>query len=237
MAYHKVKKVLSLGQKERVKDVLKKIINQYIIQNYIGGGMKCEVYLGYDLLNKRNVAIKVLNNIQIAEQEAHVMKLYGKSKFLADFYDFFIKGDKAYIVMEYVRGQAFGGNFDSKGRKKDKKLSIEITINILKGLISLHDKTGFHHGDIRPKNVMIYKNHPQTIKIIDFNCSKKIDNVELVSKDIRDAARMCIYLINGTVPEPIHEVKIDDKKLKSILFRALNITTEDGYRSHQEFRN
>lgn len=220
-----------------MKDVLKKIINQYIIQDFIEGGMKCEVYLGYDRLNKRNVAIKVLNNIQIAEQEAYLMKLYGKTKFLADFYDFFIKEDRAYIVMEYVRGQTFGGNFDSKGQKKDKKLSVEITINILKGLISLHDKTGFNHGDIRPKNVMIYKDRPQTLKIIDFNCSKKIDNVELVMEDIHDTARMCIYLINGTVPEPIHEVKIDDKKLKSILLKAFNKPTEDGYRSLQEFMN
>jgi len=217
--------------------VSEKILNQYIVQDLIGKGKYGKVYLGYDGINKRKVAIKELKNIELAEHEAHVMKLYGDSKFLVIFYDFFIKNDKAYIVMEYVKGKTFGGNFDSKGQKKDKKLSVQITINILKGLINLHDKTGIYHGDIKPKNVMIYKDRSETIKIIDFNSSKKIENVDLMMKDLHAAARMCIFLINGTVPEPIHEVKIDDDKLKSILLKAFNKTTEDSYQSLQEFIN
>jgi len=185
MTYIKVnKEAFSLEQERWVKDVSIKILNQYILQTLIGKGKYGKVYLGYDRLNKRQVAIKELKNLQLAEQEAHIMKQYGRSKFLVTFYDFFINNDKAYIVMEYVKGKTFGKNFDSKGQKKDKKLSVQITINILEGLNSLHHKTGFYHDDVKPKNVMIYKDRPETIKIIDFNSSKKIENVDLMTKEL-----------------------------------------------------
>lgn len=200
----------------------------------IGEGKYGIVYLAYDQLKKRKVAIKELENLEHAMHEAYVMKQCGSSKFLPTFYDFFKNNGKAYIVMEYIEGKTFGENFDSHGKKRNEKLSVQITINILKGLKVFH-KTGFYHDDVKPKNVMIHNDDPKTVKIIDFNSSKKIENVGLMKKDLSDAAQMCIFLINGTVPEPIDKVEIHNKKLKSILFKALNEDARDNYNSPEEF--
>jgi len=215
--------------------VPEKELNQYMVNlEPIGKGVYGIVYLAYDKSKKRRVAIKELEDLERATHEAYVMKQCGISKFLPTFYDFFNNNGKAYIVMEYIEGKTFGENFDSYGKKRDEKLSVQITINILEGLKIFH-KTGFYHDDIKPKNVMIHNDDPETVKIIDFNSSKKIENISLMKKDLSDAAQMCIFLINGTVPEPVDEVEIYNKKLKSILFKALNEDAGDNYNSLEEF--
>lgn len=212
-----------------------KELNQYMVSlEPIGKGVYGIVYLAYDKFKKRKVAIKELEDLERAIHEAYVMKQCGISKFLPTFYDFFENNGKAYIVMEHIEGETFGENFDSHSKKRDEKLSVQITINILKGLEVFH-KTGFYHDDIKPKNVMIHNDDPETVKIIDFNSSKKIENVSLMKKDLSDAAQMCIFLINGTVPEPVDTAEIHNRKLKSILFKALDTDAGDNYNSLKEF--
>ncbi|SES72782.1 serine/threonine protein kinase [Natronincola peptidivorans] len=200
----------------------------------IGKGCHGTVYRGYDTVKKKTVAIKVTSRLNSAYREVKVMKKYGQSKYLPVLYDFYIKNNKAYIVMEYIRGKKLGGHFNGHGKIYEDKDSIEILIQILKGLHQLH-KSEYYHWDTKPENIMMINNKKIRIKIIDFNMAGTIKDKESIQKDIWHAAMMYIYLMHGTVPEEIEKVKFKDPKLKSVILKTFNKNNEDRFHSAKEF--
>ncbi|MEJ6952473.1 protein kinase domain-containing protein [Natronospora cellulosivora (SeqCode)] len=215
-----------------------KLLNNYKVNiKPFGKGCSSHVYLGRDI---RNFAIKEQTNIKVAEHEAFVMRTYGDNTFLPKFHDYFLFDDKAYIVMEFCEGERIGHwNFHSKGKIRGREKAIAITLNILKGLQHLHNK-GFIHYDILPKNVLIAKDNPDMVKIIDFGISKSIDYIEnnpkYKNKDLYEAALMCIYLINGFVSKtPDKDIETLDNDLKDILYKGVNPNKEKQYDSAEEF--
>ncbi|MGF7185881.1 serine/threonine protein kinase [Desulfitispora alkaliphila] len=187
----------------------------------LGRGVQSQVYKGYDLINKRDVAIKKRVNIKGAQQEVKIMKKYGQHPYLPKLYDYFTYKNRAYIVMEHVDGKPLG-----RGRKVEKKSeedAVEITINVLKGLGHLHTHN-ILHVDTLPKNVMLLPGN--NVKIIDFGFSfeKGIEGLykgerkhkrvtgkppELREQilllddttDIYAAAYLCVSLLNGQQPK------------------------------------
>lgn len=73
----------------------------------IGKGLYGTIYLAYDQVNNREVAIKEFISLEQGRHEAYVMKKYGVSKHLPTFYESFSNRGKAYIVMEYIKGETF----------------------------------------------------------------------------------------------------------------------------------
>lgn len=205
----------------------------------IGWWFGSRVYRAYDPIKKRKVAIKECEHLESARQEALVMRNYGRTKYLPRFYDFFIINNKAYIVMEYVSGKPFGNYFsDSQGKKREERLCVQITKNILKGLHHLH-RSGFVHRDVMPKNVMIMHELPNTVKVIDFNLAKTIKkrDTNAIQIDLHGAAKMCIFLINGSLQEPVYKSKVRNKLLQKRIMKAFNENKKDRYNSAKEFIN
>ncbi|MFC0470034.1 protein kinase [Halalkalibacter kiskunsagensis] len=207
--------------------------------NMKGRGAHGKVYVGY---NTRKVAIKEFQNIKLARKEFGIMKEYGNGKFLPQYYDFFIMNRKAYIVMEYIGGNTLGTTyFESKGKKRPLKISINITINILRALNRLHS-SGYAHMDIIPKNIMINGLQPHTVKLIDFSIAEPLTQSTL-QNDLRQAAHMCIFLINGRVPiekrkpNNIKPFAMSNTNLKKVLMVAIKPTKKKRYRSAQDFIN
>ena len=185
-------------------------------------GVFGQIYIGFDMTLKREVAIKRLSNIESAKEEARVMAAYGANEFLPHVYDFFTFGIDGYIVMELIQGQRLGDHLKGKIREKGK--AIRITMNILQGLSHLHKK-GYLHTDIQPKNILINKDRSYTVKIVDFGSTVKKGSDGLWrgkpkggtweymppeqfesdvslddSSDVYAAAGICAYLLSGRAP-------------------------------------
>jgi serine/threonine protein kinase len=207
------------------------IMNKYEIDtNPIGKGYYGTVYRGYDLAYERAVAVKITSNIKRACREVEVMKRCGESKYLPVLYDFIVDKNKACIVMELIKGKELE-DINSRG-KLTNEYSIKILISILKGLHSLHQR-GYSHRDTKPKNILMINNNPQKIKIIDFNVSGRIKSKEAIHQDLRSAAEVFLYLINGTAPGKKEKSSFKSKKLKAVILKALN--KQDTYNSASEF--
>ncbi|WP_341667504.1 protein kinase domain-containing protein [Virgibacillus halodenitrificans] len=202
-------------------------IKHYQNLKQIGRGSHGRVYKAYDPIKNRNVAIKeAVKRIKDAEHEATVMKAYGKSPFLPTIYDYFEFKNTSFIVMEYIEGKPVGkGDFKRPSEKKDEKLSVQITINTLKSLTSIH-KGGYIHNDIRPKNIMLQNDNPATLKVIDFTLAKELSPKHLIQTDLRDAARLCIFLCHGYFPDSLTELQFKNDKLQSTLLNFLHPSNE-----------
>ncbi|WP_416149884.1 protein kinase domain-containing protein [Salipaludibacillus sp. HK11] len=198
----------------------------------IGKGLSGKVYHAYDRLEDRFVAIKRMGNITEAKKEANIMKHYGVCPYLPVHYELFLLDQRAYLVMEYIEGKQLG--FHTPTNKRTQKQSVQITINILKGLSHLH-QSGFTHNDIKPKNIMLKGNSFKTVKVIDFNWGKKIKNRQSIRQDLHDTALLCIVMIKGRSIKKITGLELKNKQLMSVLMKAIKSTPEKQYHSAQQF--
>jgi serine/threonine protein kinase len=203
-------------------------------QTPIGKGRFGVVYRAYDPINKKTVAIKRTKRIKVSKREAFIMKQFGYSKYFPVFYDFIISNNNAYIVMEYIKGEPLGKNFQTPVKKMDEKTSVQIAINVLKGLIQLH-KLGYTHNDISPKNIILMDHLPSRVKIIDFNICKKIKKNNSIQSDIKRTALLCLLLINGSTPQQVEISKVQNRGIRLVLLKALYPSRKNYYRSAEEF--
>ncbi|MFC5528194.1 protein kinase family protein [Cohnella yongneupensis] len=201
----------------------------YYVGDVIGKGSFAKVYKAFDPQG-RKLAIKVSDDRDAAKHEARIMQSYQSCEFLPRYYDYFEIGEDGYLVSEYIKGSNLGKSFHNTNKNKlDQALSVAITINILKGLRQLH-KTGYIHDDVKPKNVMIHHNKPETVKLVDFNIAKKIVSPDVMFKELQDVCKMCAFLMNGTLPD-IHKAEFRDSQLRSVLLNPFDEDKKNRYAS------
>ncbi len=224
------------------------IWNNYRVERHpVGKGKKGNIFRGYDAINKRDVAIKRMKDIEGARKEAAIMKEYSRHDFLPTYYDFFIDERYAYIVMEWIEGKSM-----KKNKKKLKsKQALTFTLKILDGLHHLH-KSGSVHSDLHRGNIMLLAPNYKSLKIIDFGNGKLIENkahkyphdlswkqVKDQSRDLYRAAALCVYMLTGKRPQnerDIQDITIKNKELRNVLVKALSIEKANRYQTAQEFK-
>ncbi len=155
-------------------------INRYEIRDIIGRGSMGVVYLAYDPVLEREVAIKTIETgleDKESEFEVFIERFKREAKAAAKLshqgiitiFDFgFIDEKKPFIVMEYIKGKSLKKYFEENIRFE---LSVikNIVIQISKALDYAH-KAGIVHRDIKPANIIIQDDF--TIKIADFGIAK-----------------------------------------------------------------
>lgn len=156
--------------------------NRYRLIKLIGKGGMADVYLAYDEVLKREVAIKVLrtelSNDQLSilrfKQEAmNSTKLIHPN--IVEVYDVGEYNKHNYIVMEYIKGLTLKNLI-----KKRKCLSLDETIFIINQLLNaiLHaHKSGIIHRDIKPQNIIVKADG--TVKILDFGIAIANDSIKI----------------------------------------------------------
>ncbi len=148
---------------------------KYEIIKEIGKGAMGVVYLAFDPIIERQVAIKTMNP-QLFQDKEQRERFFREAKSagilqhpnIVTIYDMGIEGDTPYIVMEFVEGE----DLDSliKQKKLDVESSIKIMIQLCDALSYAHSK-GIIHRDIKPSNIRVLPDN--TIKIMDFGIAKK----------------------------------------------------------------
>jgi eukaryotic-like serine/threonine-protein kinase len=149
-------------------------IGKYELIEPLGGGM-AEVYRARDANLGRTVAIKILTEAGMADQEVHARflaeaRLAGSlvHENIIGFYDYGEQDGRSFLVMEYFDGESLGGAIRG-WRTGDLRNKLLIARQISNGLAYVHSK-GIIHRDVKPDNVWI--DSAGNVKIIDFGVAK-----------------------------------------------------------------
>ena len=153
----------------------KRLDGRYEIREIIGVGGMAVVYKAYDNIDDRIVAIKILKEEYLSNEEFK-RRFKNESKAIAVLshpnivrvYNVSFGDRLQYIVMEYVDGITLKEYIEQQGVINWKE-AVHFVGQILAALQHAHDK-GIVHQDIKPQNIMLLQDG--TIKVTDFGIAR-----------------------------------------------------------------
>lgn len=159
-----------------------KINDRYEIIRSIGEGGMANVYLGYDTILDRNVAIKVLRG-DLSNDEKFVRRFQREALSasslshpnIVEMYDVGEDDGLYYIVMEYVEGKTLKQLLKKRGSLTISE-AIDIMLQLTDGIAHAHDSYIIHR-DLKPQNIMIQDDGQ--IKITDFGIAMALNSTQL----------------------------------------------------------
>lgn len=159
-----------------------KINDRYQIIRTIGEGGMANVYLAYDTILDRNVAVKILRG-DLAEDEKFVRKFQREAisasslthPNIVEMYDVGEDDGRYFIVMEYVEGITLKSLIKRRGSLTLSEV-IDIMLQLTSAIACAHDSYIIHR-DIKPQNVLILDDG--RVKITDFGIAMALNSNEL----------------------------------------------------------
>ena len=158
------------------------IDNRYKIIRSIGEGGMANVYLAWDTILEREVAVKILRG-DLAGDEKFVRRFQREANSasslkhpnIVEMYDVGEDDGKYFIVMEYVNGKTLKNLIKKRGALNLNE-AIDIMLQLASGISCAHDSYIIHR-DIKPQNVMILEDG--RVKITDFGIAMALNSNEL----------------------------------------------------------
>ena len=154
----------------------KKLDGLYEIQAQIGAGGMANVYRAVDLRTQQTVAVKILKEEFIHDQEL-VRRFKNESKAISilnhenivKVYDVSVSDKLQYIVMEHIDGITLKQYLNERGGKITWRETIHFIGQILGALRHAHEN-GVVHRDVKPQNIMMLPNGQ--LKMMDFGIAR-----------------------------------------------------------------
>lgn len=170
---------------------------EYLIGRVLGHGGFGVTYLGFDLKEKRRVAIKEYfpgrwsyricgeEGIQIKTSDEEdkfqegAERFYNEAKNIAKFqdnpniidvYSFFYENNTCYFVMEYIEGITLKDYVAQKGGKIEPAECCKLLLPLLDAMSAMHAQNVLHR-DISPDN--IYITTDGRLKLLDFGAARQ----------------------------------------------------------------
>jgi len=159
-----------------------KINDRYQIIKSIGEGGMANVYLAYDTILDRDVAVKVLRG-DLSGDEKFVRRFQREAlnasslshPCIVEVYDVGEDNGQYFIVMEYIEGKNLKDLLKKRGKLTVSEV-VDIMSQIADGLSVAHDSYIIHR-DIKPQNIMILENG--LVKITDFGIAMAMNATQL----------------------------------------------------------
>ena len=159
-----------------------KINDRYQIIKSIGEGGMANVYLAYDTILDRDVAVKVLRG-DLSNDEKFVRRFQREAlnasslshPNIVEVYDVGDDNGQYFIVMEYIDGKNLKDLVKKRGKLTVTEV-VDIMSQIADGLSVAHDSYIIHR-DIKPQNIMILENG--LVKITDFGIAMAMNATQL----------------------------------------------------------
>ncbi len=159
-----------------------KINDRYEVIKSIGEGGMANVYLAYDTILDRRVAVKVLRG-DLSNDEKFVRRFQREALSasslshpnIVEMYDVGEDNGIYYIVMEYIEGKTLKQLIKKRGALTLSE-TIDIMLQITDGISVAHDSYIIHR-DLKPQNIMIKEDG--SIKITDFGIAMALNSTQL----------------------------------------------------------
>lgn len=159
-----------------------KISDRYQVVKAIGEGGMANVYLAYDMILDRKVAVKVLRG-DLSNDEKFLRRFQREALSasslshpnIVEVYDVGEDNGQYYIVMEYIEGSHLKQLIKKRGQLTISEV-IDIMLQISEGMAHAHDSYIIHR-DIKPQNIMILENG--VVKITDFGIAMALNSTQL----------------------------------------------------------
>ncbi|AIQ12680.1 Stk1 family PASTA domain-containing Ser/Thr kinase [Paenibacillus durus] len=155
---------------------------RYQVIERIGGGGMALVYRAHDILLNRNVAIKVLRN-QFVHDEEFIRRFRREAQSAASLshpnvvsiYDVGQEDEIHYIVMEYVEGKNLNEIIKERAPLQVDE-AVRIATQICDALDHAHQNQIIHR-DIKPHNILIGRNG--RVKVTDFGIARAVTSTTI----------------------------------------------------------
>ncbi len=154
------------------------IASKYQVIRKIGEGGTAKVYLAYDTIYERNVALKILKKENVNEKkirhfqrEANALSMMDDDN-IVKIYEVGEEGQIHYIATEFIEGMTLKEYIVTCSPLPIEEI-LEITNQVLVGLMHAHDKKVVHK-DIKSQNILLDKD--KNVKITDFGIANVIDD-------------------------------------------------------------
>ncbi len=151
-------------------------LGTYKVGELLGSGGMASVYKGYDTVNKRDVAIKVLS---INEQTVDFVKRFKREvkvvkslrhPNIVQFYDFGEEDDTIYMVQELLPGPTLAYRIRKLGKRRIPDADIPVIVAQLADALDFAHNKAIIHRDVKPSNV-IY-NAERNVVLTDFGIAR-----------------------------------------------------------------
>jgi serine/threonine protein kinase len=159
-------------------------IGPYIVSRRLGAGGMGEVYLARHRHLDRDAAVKVLLP-EISMNQTVVSRFFTEARATAqlrhpnivEVFDCDVLPDgRAYIVMEYLRGESLRQTLDRVGRLAPGWTTIAAIAGMVADALHAAHETGIVHRDLKPDNTYLTaQKSPRselTVKVLDFGIAK-----------------------------------------------------------------
>lgn len=199
--------------------------DRYVIDRKLGAGGEGAVYLAYDQLLNRHVAIKSVHTGR--ESLTDAKGAFNEAKRLASLqhpnivtiFDFLPSNENVFVVMEFINGTGL----DSLGYAMEAHVFRDFARQCLDALGAAHS-LGMVHRDIKSANIMITWNEggELRVKLLDFGMAKVLASPSEQTLDHSGALTGSIYFLS---PEQLSRQPIDHRtdlySLGCVFYRAL----------------
>ena len=200
---------------------------RYVIDRKLGSGGEGSVYLAYDQLLNRHVAIKSVHTGADALSDA--AGSFNEAKRLASLqhpnivtiFDFMPSNENVFVVMEFINGTSL----DKLEAPMDAGVFGQFARQCLDALGAAHS-LGIVHRDIKSANIMVTwtESGDLRVKLLDFGLAKVMTAPSEQTLDHSGALTGSIYFLS---PEQLHCQPIDHRtdlySLGCVFYRALTL--------------
>ena len=198
--------------------MISQAISHYRIIKKIGSGGMGEVYLAEDTRLGRKVAIKLLPQKSLADEQAK-KRLVREAKAAAvldhpnicAIYEVGEESDTSFIIMQYVEGETLSERLRAKGLTL--KESLDIAMQVADALGEAHAKRIIHR-DIKPQNIIITPRG--VVKVLDFGLAKQVqqdmlEQTGVVTESLITEANAVVGTPAYMSPEQIKRGRLDGR--------------------------
>ncbi|MGL5020491.1 MAG: Stk1 family PASTA domain-containing Ser/Thr kinase [Mycoplasmatales bacterium] len=154
------------------------IASRYRVIRKIGEGGMAKVYLAYDTINEKNVALKILKKENVNDKKIRHFKKEAMALSLMDdenivkIFEVGEEGTIHYISTEFIEGMTLKEYITTCFPLTVDEV-INISKQILKGLVHAHEKNVVHK-DIKSQNILL--DQDRNVKITDFGIADVLDD-------------------------------------------------------------
>lgn len=158
------------------------LLDHYKILNQIGRGGMSTVYLAYDELRDKSVAVKVASNANIMSFDSIVQSLNAEvdilkrlvHPYLPRIYDVIEKSNMMVIIMDFIEGRPLQSIINECGALPEDQV-VKIGKQLCEALKYIHSLVPpIIYRDMKPSNIMVRPNGD--IMLIDFGSAKEYDS-------------------------------------------------------------